>query len=47
MKLFILRLLIIGILFLLFTFVTKTAEAPLLLAFVGCYIIEPLIISKT
>jgi len=45
MKLFIIRLLLIAILFLLFTYVVKT-EPALLWAFVVCYIIEPLIVSK-
>jgi len=46
MKLFIIRLLLIAILFLLFTYVVKT-EPALLWAFVVTYIIEPLVISKT
>jgi hypothetical protein len=46
MKLFIIRLLIILCLFLIVEFVLHLAGA-LLIAFVVCYIIEPLIISKT
>jgi len=45
MKLFIIRLLLIAIFFLLFHFVGHF-ELAIVWAFVVCYIIEPLIVSK-
>lgn len=45
MKLFILRLLIIGIVFLLCHYALKI-EPALLIAFVVCYIIEPVITQR-
>jgi hypothetical protein len=45
MKLFIIRILLIALLWLLFTYVIHWGEA-LIIAFVGEYIFEPLIVSK-
>lgn len=46
MKQFIIRLILIVLFYLLFRYAI-TFENPLLAAFVGCYIIEPLILEKT
>lgn len=48
MRLTILRFLIIGLLFLLLNLIVNTDPGTaILLAFVLCYILEPLIVSKT